>query len=211
VRRDYTVHCARCTVFSELDLAGSRSRPAPTVPGDSPVAPRRALVPSALAMPVPSEPVLRAASVEDVDAIAALWHHGWIDGHLGHVPEALHAHRRWEDFLRRVPPRIPITTVATLGRELIGFVTVQDDEIEQLYVAASARGGGIAAVLLRHGEQVIAGKHATAWLAVAVGNARARRFYARQGWSDAAALDYPAETATGPIAIPCRRYEKIVR
>ena len=162
-------------------------------------------------MPAPTEPVLRAASVEDVDAIAALWHNGWIDGHLGHVPEALHAHRRLEDFVRRVPPRIPSTTVATLGREIIGFVTLHDDEVEQLYVAASARGGGVAAVLLRHGEQVIAERYGTAWLAVAVGNARARRFYARQGWSDAAALDYPAETAAGPIVVACRRYEKVVR
>jgi GNAT superfamily N-acetyltransferase len=162
-------------------------------------------------MPAPSEPVLRAASVDDVDSIAALWHHGWIDGHVGHVPEALHAHRRWEDFVRRVPPRIPSTTVATLGPEIVGFVTLHDDEVEQLYVAASARGSGVAAVLLGHGEQLIAQRYSTAWLAVAVGNARARRFYARQGWSDAAALDYPAETAAGPIVVPCRRYEKVVR
>lgn len=162
-------------------------------------------------MPAPSEPVLRAASLHDVDSIAALWHHGWIDGHVGHVPEALHAHRRWEDFVRRVPSRIPSTTVATLGPEIVGFVTLHDDEVEQLYVAASARGSGVAAVLLRHGEQLIAQRYSTAWLAVAVGNARARRFYARQGWFDAAALDYPAETAAGPVVVPCRRYEKVVR
>jgi len=161
-------------------------------------------------MPAPSELVLRPASLSDVDAIAALWHSGWIDGHLGHVPEALHAHRRPADFQRRVPPRIPTTTVATLGPELVGFVTLHDDEIEQLYVAASARGGGVAMALIRHGERMIAERYATAWLAVAVGNARARRFYEKQGWSDVAALDYPAETAAGPILLPCRRYEKRV-
>jgi ribosomal protein S18 acetylase RimI-like enzyme len=165
----------------------------------------------ALAMPDTPELVLRAASLADADAIAALWHRGWIDGHLGHVPEALHAHRRLVDFQQRVPPRIPTTTVATLGREIVGFVTLQDDELEQLYVAASARGGGVAGALIRHGERLIAERYSTAWLAVAVGNDRARRFYARQGWSDVAALDYRAETAAGPIVVPCRRYEKVVR
>jgi len=162
-------------------------------------------------MVAPSGPVLRAATLDDVEHIAALWYDGWIDGHLGHVPAALHVHRQRESFLERAPPRIPSTTVATLGGEIVGFVTLHDDEVEQLYVAASARGGGVAAILLRHGEQAIAARYATAWLAVAVGNARARRFYSRQGWSDAAALDYPAETAAGPIIVPCHRYEKLVR
>jgi ribosomal protein S18 acetylase RimI-like enzyme len=110
-----------------------------------------------------------------------------------------------------VPSRIPNTTVATLGASIVGFVTLHDDELEQLYVAASARGGGVAVALIRHGERTIGQRHSTAWLAVAVGNARARRFYERQCWSDVAALDYPAETAAGPIVVPCRRYEKLVR
>ena len=162
-------------------------------------------------MPAHSEIVLRPASLADVDTLAALWHSGWIDGHLGHVPAALHAHRRLEDFQQRVPPRLPFTTVATLEGNIVGFVTLHDDELEQLYVASSSRGGGVAAALIRHAERAIAERYVTAWLAVAVGNARARRFYERQGWSDASALDYPAETATGSIVVPCRRYEKVVR
>ena len=60
------------------------------------------------------------------------------------------------DFQRRVPPRIPLTTVATLGTRVVGFVTVHDDELEQLYVAAEARGRGVADVLIRHAERQIA-------------------------------------------------------
>ena len=135
---------------------------------------------------------LRKASTEDVEAIATVWHRGWRDGHLGHVPEALHPHRRLIDFLRRVPPRLATTTVATVDSQVVGFVTVHDDEIEQLYVAEAVRGTGVAAALLRRGEQVIGSRYARAWLAVAVGNARARRFYARQGWSDAGDLEYAA-------------------
>ena len=151
---------------------------------------------------------LRAASVDDVEAIATVWHEAWRDGHLGCVPEALLPHRRLTDFRERVPDRLKTTTVATLDSRVIGFVTVQGDELEQLFVAGSARGTGAAAALLREGEKKIAARSDLAWLAVAEGNARARRFYSREGWSDSGAIDYAAETASGSIPVPCRRYEK---
>ena len=62
---------------------------------------------------------------------------------------------------------------------------VVGDEVEQVYVGATARGTGLAATLLSEAEaQVAAAGHDTAWLAVATGNARARRFYERCGWVD---------------------------
>jgi GNAT superfamily N-acetyltransferase len=154
---------------------------------------------------------LRAATADDAEAIATVWHGAWLDGHLGHVPEALLAHRRLVDFRQRAATRLGTTTVATIDSRVVGFVTVHDDELEQLFVAESARGTGAAAALLEHGEKTIAGRFDVAWLAVAVGNARARRFYARQGWRDAEAIDYDADTPSGPIPVPCRRYEKRVR
>jgi ribosomal protein S18 acetylase RimI-like enzyme len=156
-------------------------------------------------------PTLRPANPDDVNAIAEVWHQSWRDGHLGHVPDALLPHRALVHFRERVPPRIPATTVATIGSTVVGFVTVHDDEAEQVYVAASARGGGVANTLLRHAEQVIAERYDTAWLAVVAGNARARRFYERNGWRDAAGFDYGAEIRGGTIPVPCRRYEKRVR
>ena len=152
----------------------------------------------------------RAATTDDVESIAKLWHQGWIDGHLGHVPPALHPHRRHIDFVQRVPSLLDLTTVATIEQRIVGFVAVRDDEIEQLYVAASARGAGVADLLIGYGEQVIAERFPIAWLAVADGNARARRFYERSGWTDAGAIDYAARTLTGTIEVPCRRYEKLV-
>ncbi len=59
-------------------------------------------------------------------------------------------------------------------------------------------------------RQVKANGYAEAWLAVATGNARARRFYERSGWTDAGAFDYPADTESGPIPVPCHRYTKQV-
>jgi GNAT superfamily N-acetyltransferase len=151
---------------------------------------------------------LRAATPEDAEAIATIWYLGWRDGHLGHVPDSLHEHRRLVHFRARVPPRVPRTTVATIASAIVGFVTVHDDEVEQVYVAERARGGGAAQALLRHAEEVIAAGFDTAWLAVVAGNARARRFYERNGWRDAGGFDYAAEITGGTIPVPCRRYEK---
>ena len=42
------------------------------------------------------------------------------------------------------------------------------------------------------------------------GNARARRFYERNGWIDRGLIDYPAATDGAPLMIPAQRYEKRV-
>jgi ribosomal protein S18 acetylase RimI-like enzyme len=155
-------------------------------------------------------PSLRAATVDDADAIAELWHRAWRDGHTGNVPDVLLLHRSLESFRRRVPERLSGTTVATVGTDIVGFVTVRGAELEQLFVDESARGTGAALALIRHGEGVIAEHFDLAWLAVATGNARARRFYEREGWSDAGAFEYEAQIAGGTILVPCHRYEKRV-
>lgn len=153
---------------------------------------------------------LRSAIDDDIESIATLWHDGWPDGHLGNVPDELVKHRsRHADFVRLVTPRIETTTVATAAG-VIGFVTVHDDEVEQVYAARSARGNGAAAALLSYAEAVIAERFSTAWLAVVAGNARARRFYAREGWRDAGPFDYSAEIDGGRRIVPCHRYEKQV-
>lgn len=153
---------------------------------------------------------LRAANEDDLEAVAGIWHRGWLDAHLGRVPEALVEHRQPEHFVGLVRKRIPLTTVAIDGDQVVGFVTVHDEEVEQIYVAAAARGGGVADALLRHAEEKIATRGAAAWLAVVAGNTRARRFYERNGWRDGGALEYAAEVSGGTISVPCRRYEKVL-
>lgn len=140
--------------------------------------------------------------------LARIWHSGWLDGHAGHVPDALLAHRSAGSFVPRTRERVPATWVAEVESEVVGFVVVVEDEVEQVYVTATARGSGIAVLLLRTAEQVVrdAG-HDTAWLAVAAGNDRARRFYARQGWTEGDVFAYAAETEDGPLEVPCVRYE----
>jgi ribosomal protein S18 acetylase RimI-like enzyme len=155
--------------------------------------------------------ILRQATEQDAEAVAAIWYGGWADGHLGNVPEVLLAHRDLDSFRRRTPERIAGTTVAVIDGDVVAFVTVIDDEIEQVYVASAARGTGVAAALMVRGEEVIAGRFDEAWLAVVEGNGRARRFYEKQGWRDGGSRAYEAQIDGGTVTIPVRRYTKRVR
>lgn len=154
---------------------------------------------------------LRPATADDAGAIAQIWSDGWRDGHLGHVSDELVALRTRESFDPRAAARVADTVVADVDGEIAGFVMVVGDEVEQVYVAATHRGTGLAATLLTEAERMVAANgHDQAWLAVAPGNARARRFYERSGWTDEGRFDYPAATERGTLAVPCHRYVKPV-
>ncbi|MDQ7904470.1 hypothetical protein RB614_08025 [Phytohabitans sp. ZYX-F-186] len=71
---------------------------------------------------------IRAAEAGDAAAVAGIWHEGWRDGHLGHVPEALVAIRTEESFGVRAARRVGDTTVAVRGGEVAGFVMVVGDD-----------------------------------------------------------------------------------
>lgn len=154
----------------------------------------------------------RPAEPADMAAVADLWHEGWHDGHAGHVPEGLTAARTLEAFHQRTPGRVADTTVAVADDgTLLGFTMVAGDEVEQVFVARAARGSGLADDLLDGAERRVAAQgHATAWLAVVAGNARARRFYERRGWSDEGDLPYEVTAGGETFVSPCRRYVKAV-
>ena len=155
---------------------------------------------------------IRPAVPADMAAVADLWHVGWHDAHPGHVPDGLTAARTLAAFHERTPTRVGDTTVAVADDgELLGFVMVVADEVEQVFVGRDARGSGLAAALLDEAERRVAASGRTsAWLAVVAGNARARRFYERQGWTDEGDLPYEVTAGGRTYVSPCRRYVKQV-
>jgi ribosomal protein S18 acetylase RimI-like enzyme len=103
------------------------------------------------------------------------------------------------------------TTVAVVQGQIAGFVMVVDNEVEQLYVSALHRGKGVADMLMADAERRIkdAG-YSSAWLAVVAGNARARRFYERRGWSEEGLFEYAAAGDHGSIPVSSHRYAKVL-
>jgi len=152
---------------------------------------------------------LRPALSSDIPRIAEIWEPAWRDGHLGGVPDELVAIRTPENFVVRSTVIQPHTTLAVLDGTVVGFVAIADDEIDQLFVDAAARGQGVADALLTAGEDAIAAAgHDAAWLAVVATNARARRFYERNGWTDGGEFTYRTDGADAVFEVLCHRYEK---
>lgn len=164
---------------------------------------------------------LRRAEQRHIAAIAAIWHAGWNDGHHGHVEQSLVDARTQASFLDRTARCLSKTTVATPSSAKLpndgvaGFVTVADDEVEQVYVGVHHRGSGCAGLLLRAAEvQIAQADKPMAWLAVVAGNDRARSFYTRQGWTDTGPATYMAvgeEDSDARIPVEAHRYEKQLR
>jgi len=152
---------------------------------------------------------IRPALADDAPAIAAIWESAWRDAHLGNVPDSLVEMRTPESFRERAAARVPETSVAVVEGVVAGFVTNADDELEQLFVDRAYRGTGLADALMVDAERRLreAG-HRQAWLAVVAGNARARRFYERSGWTDEGPFEYVADGPDGPISVAAHRYVK---
>lgn len=85
--------------------------------------------------------VLRPARPGDVAAVARIWGEGWVDAHLGHVPAALVAARTPTSFAERARDRVVDTIVAERHGAVVGFVMLDEDQVDHLYLDRAARGG----------------------------------------------------------------------
>jgi putative acetyltransferase len=141
--------------------------------------------------------------------VADIWHAAWHVAHPGRVPDGLTEARTLAAFHERTPARVSDTTVAEVDGTVVGFIMIAGDEVEQVFVDPAHHGSGIAAPLLAEAErQVGAAGYAETWLAVVVGNARARRFYEKHGWVDEGDLPYVVTAGGATYTSPCRRYVK---
>ena len=152
---------------------------------------------------------VRAAHAGEVDQLAKLWHDAWQDGHAGIVPAELTRLRTLESFRERMRASLPEVRVVGPPGEPVGFCTVRGDELYQLFVASEARGSGVAAALMADAEGRLREKGVdTAWLACAIGNERAARFYEKRGWRRVGTMVSRLETPEGTFPLKVWRYEK---
>ncbi|RED50764.1 GNAT family N-acetyltransferase [Aestuariispira insulae] len=154
---------------------------------------------------------IRPAVDSDANAIATLWHQGWKDGHHGLVPEDLYKHRTLESFRPRALERVPNCLVAIDADtgQLLGFVSLKGEELDQFFLHADARGTGLAKRLMQAGEDRLRDNGIQrAFLAVVEGNDRAIGFYRKAGWQEVGLIHYKAQIESGSFDMPCLRFEK---
>lgn len=155
---------------------------------------------------------VRNAEESEVDHLANLWYQGWRDAHEQIVPAQLKRIRTPESFGPRMKALLPTVRVVGPSGAPLGFHVVKDDELYQLYVSAEARGKGVAATLIADAENVLAAKgFQTGWLACAIGNDRAARFYEKSGWRRVGNMMNPLEAEDEVFELEVWRYEKNLR
>jgi GNAT superfamily N-acetyltransferase len=153
--------------------------------------------------------LVRAAEEAEIDHLAQVWFDGWQDAHAQIVPAELIRLRTLESFRDRLRAALPNVRVAGPSGAPVGFSIVKGDELYQLFVSAEARGSGVAAALIADAEsRLSAGGVDTAWLACAIGNERAARFYEKCGWRRVGTMINLAETSMGTFPLEVWRYEK---
>ena len=154
---------------------------------------------------------IRDATVDDADAVALVHVHGWQWGYRGLLPDGylrgLSPQRRaeqWRSWLLE-PGRTRTHIAEADDGTCVGFAGAgpsrdpgaPDDtgEVYAIYVEERVAGTGVGTDLLRGAVAWLAGQgfaRATLW--VLDRNARARRFYEREGWApDGATKSEPRE------------------
>lgn len=151
----------------------------------------------------------RAAESAELDALARLWHEGWHDAHASLVPRALSEDRSVPHFRRRLVESLADVRVGGPPGAPRAFFLLEGTELSQLYVARAARGTGLAAAMIAEAEERLATLGVErAWLACAVGNDRAARFYEKCGWSRTRIEPSEVTLAHGSMQIDVWIYEK---
>jgi ribosomal protein S18 acetylase RimI-like enzyme len=152
---------------------------------------------------------VRGAEDVEIDQLAQVWYDGWQDAHARIVPAELTRARTRESFRERLQGLLADTRVVGPAGAPVGFCIIKEDELYQLYVSAAARGAGVATRLMADGEARLAARGVrTAWLACAIGNERAARFYEKRGWHLARTFVSELPTVNGIIPLEVWRYEK---
>ncbi len=155
---------------------------------------------------------VRNADASELDSLAQIWYCGWQDAHAAILPAELQRLRTVESFAQRLEKLLSRVRVAGPAGAPLGFCITKDDELYQLYVLAEARGKGVAAALIADAECRFAEAGVeTAWLACAIGNDRAARFYEKSGWCRTGNIVSKLTTDEGVFPLEVWRYEKSLK
>ena len=104
---------------------------------------------------------------------------------------------------------LPDVCVVGPAGAALGLCALKGDELNELFVSPRAHGTGVAAALIADAEARLAARGVElAWLACAVGNMRAARFYEKSGWRNAGTFVMLSETSNGPFPVDQWRFEK---
>jgi GNAT superfamily N-acetyltransferase len=152
---------------------------------------------------------IRGAHLDEIGQLAKIWFDGWQDAHARIVPAELARVRTLLSFEERLRAALIGVRVAEVVGAPVGFYFLKGAELYQFYVSSAARGSGVAAALMADAEAHLrkTGVH-TPWLACAIGNDRAARFYEKCGWVRSRAVTDALEVPGGTFSLDVWRYEK---
>lgn len=153
---------------------------------------------------------VRDAEIADVPRLARIWYDGWQDAHADILPAEIKRVRTLERFDQHLRKVLGDTRVVGPSGAPIGLCIMKGDELNQLYVATQARGTGAAQELIADAEARLAAKGAPLiWLACAIGNDRAARFYEKSGWRNEGVVTIQLDMPDGSqLPLDIWRYEK---
>jgi GNAT superfamily N-acetyltransferase len=153
--------------------------------------------------------IVRNAEAAEIDDLARIWYDAWHESHAPLVPAELTRLRTLASFRDRLQAALADLRVADASNEPVGFCMIRGNELYQLFVSAPARGSGAAAALIADAEARLSEAGVdVAWLACAIGNERAARFYEKCGWHRSGIMVNDAETSSGTFSLEVWRYEK---
>lgn len=152
---------------------------------------------------------VRPALRSEIDAIARLWHDSWQEAHSEILPNGQARFWTPESFDRILRSNLGnVYVIGPVGSPL-GLYIIKGDELNQLHVSTEARGTGLAKVLIDDAEsRIVKGEYRKAWLACGIGNARAARFYEKNGWHLESTFTHELKTPDGSYFLDVWRYEK---